>query len=166
MDLLPASPSDWILSNAMRHVAGLLGPIADRILAAIFAKDLVHVDGTGVKTLHPGEKGYHRGQFAVICNEAGSAYVYSPDKSAKHLLELFGVGKEGGYRGRIVASRGPPPDHPNLQGDRCGPGLRAGAARAGPPSRASGREYDAYGRVLSYIRHPRNGARRRTHTGR
>jgi transposase len=91
------------MSNAMRHVAGLLGPIADRILAAIFAKDLVHVDGTGVKTLHPGEKGHHRGQFAVVCNDAGTAYAYSPDKSGKHLLELFGVGQVRGYRGRIVA---------------------------------------------------------------
>ncbi len=91
------------MSNAMRYVAGLLGPIADRVLAAIFALDLVHLDGTGVKTLHPGEKGHHRGQFAVVCNDAGTAYAYSPDKAGEHLLELFGVGQAGGYRGRIVA---------------------------------------------------------------
>ena len=91
------------MSDAMRHVAGLLGPVADRIRAAVFAKDLVHVDGTGVKTLHPGEKGHHRGQFAVVCNDAGTAYAYSANKSGKHLLELFGVGQDRGYRGQIVA---------------------------------------------------------------
>jgi transposase len=91
------------MSNAMRHAAGLLRPIADRVLAGILAKNLVHVDGTGVKTLQPGEKGHHRGQFAVVCNDAGSAYVYSADKSAKHLLDLFGIGRADGYRGRIVA---------------------------------------------------------------
>lgn len=91
------------MSNAMRHAAGLLRPIYDRIIAQLLEGDLVHLDGTGVKTLHPGEKGHHRGQFAVVCNERLTAYVYSKDKSAKHLLDFFRPGQPGGYRGRIVA---------------------------------------------------------------
>ena len=91
------------MSNAMRHAAGLLTPIYDRIVATLFAGGLIHLDGTGVKTLHPGEKGHHRGQFAVVCNRALTAYFYSHDKSAKHLLDFFRVGDPDGYRGRIVA---------------------------------------------------------------
>jgi len=91
------------MSNAMRHSAGLLGVIYDRIVAAILAEGLVHLDGTGVKTLHPGKKGHHRGQFAVVCTPRLTAYLYAKDKSAKHLSNFFGVGEPGGYRGRIVA---------------------------------------------------------------
>jgi transposase len=91
------------MSNVMRHAAGLLTPIYDRIVAALFASGLVHLDGTGVKTLQPGEKGSHRGQFTVICNSALTAYCYSPDKSAHHVVGFFGVNTKDGYRGDIVA---------------------------------------------------------------
>ena len=91
------------MSNVMRHAAGLLRPIYDRIIAALLGDSLLHLDGTGVKTLQPGEKGHHRGQFAVVCNSKATAYVYSCDKAAKHLLDFFGVGQAGGYVGRIVA---------------------------------------------------------------
>ncbi len=36
------------MSNVMRHAAELLVPIYDRIVAALFASDLIHVDGTGI----------------------------------------------------------------------------------------------------------------------
>jgi len=91
------------MSNMMRHAAGLVTPIVDRIVAALFASDLLHVDGTGIDTKHPGESGKHRGQIAACCNDRLTAYVYSPDKAGRHLLEFFGVGKPGGYRGRLVA---------------------------------------------------------------
>ena len=91
------------MSNVMRHAAGLLVPVYDRIVAALFAGGLVHVDGTGVKALQPGEKGSHRGQFAVVCNGQLTAYLYSEDKSGKHLLNFFGVGEPDGDQGDLVA---------------------------------------------------------------
>jgi transposase len=91
------------MSNMMRHAAGLVTPIVDRIVAALFASDLLHVDGTGIDTKHPGESGKHRGQIAACCNEQLTAYIYSPDKAGRHLVEFFGVGKPDGYRGKLVA---------------------------------------------------------------
>jgi transposase len=91
------------MSNVMRHAADLLVPVYDRIVAALFAGGLVHVDGTGVKALQPGEKGSHRGQFAVVCNERLTAYLYSADKSGRHLANFFRVGQPDGYRGDMVA---------------------------------------------------------------
>lgn len=91
------------MSNIIRHTAGLVTPIVDRIVATLFTSDLLHVDGTGIDTKHPGQPGKHRGQIAVCCNEQLSAYIYSPDKAGKHLLEFFGVGKPSGYRGWLVA---------------------------------------------------------------
>ena len=91
------------MSNVMRHVADLLTPIVDRIVAALFASDVLHLDGTGIDTLHPGEPGKHRGQVAVCCNEQLTAYIYSKDKRGKHFVEFLGVGKADGYKGLLVA---------------------------------------------------------------
>ena len=91
------------MSNVMRHAANLLTPIVDRIVAELFGSDLLHLDGTGVDTLHPGQAGKHRGQIAVCCNERLSAYFYSPTKAGEHLAEFLGVGRPDGYRGLLVA---------------------------------------------------------------
>lgn len=91
------------MSNVMRHAAGLLTPVYDRIVAALFASGLVHLDGTGVKALEPGKKGSHRGQFTVVCNASFTAYLYAPDKSGHHVVDFFRVTEEDGYRGDIVA---------------------------------------------------------------
>ena len=55
------------MSNIMRHAAGLVPPIVDRIVARLCEADLLHVDGTGIDTKHPGGPGKHRGQIAVCC---------------------------------------------------------------------------------------------------
>ncbi|MEO0631446.1 MAG: IS66 family transposase, partial [Planctomycetota bacterium] len=91
------------MSNAMRHVASLLTPVVDRIVAALFDSPLLHLDGTGVDALHPGRRGKHRGQIAVCCNEQLTAYVYSPTKEGKYLRSFLGVGKPHGFRGKLVA---------------------------------------------------------------
>ena len=91
------------MSNVMKHAAHLLTPIVDRIAAALFQGDLLHLDGTGVKTLEPGEEGSHKGQFTVVCNEQLTLYVYSPDKKAQHLLDVLRPGHPQGYRGKLVA---------------------------------------------------------------
>ncbi len=91
------------MSNVMRHAANLLIPIYDRIVAALFASDLIHLDGTGIKALTPGEKGSHRGQIAVYCNEELTVYAYSEDKKGKHMRDFLRVGEARGYRGNLVA---------------------------------------------------------------
>ena len=91
------------MSNVMRHAADLLTPVVDRIVAALFASDLLHLDGTGIDALEPGQAGKHRGQVAVCCNDRLTAYIYSPDKAGRHLAEFLGVGRPDGYRGRLVA---------------------------------------------------------------
>lgn len=91
------------MSNVMRHAADLLTPIVDRIVAALFASEVLHLDGTGIDTLHPGKRGKHRGQVAVCCNEELTAYIYSKDKQGKHFVEFLGVGQDDGYKGFLVA---------------------------------------------------------------
>ncbi len=91
------------LSNVMRHTANLLLPVYDRIVAALFASDLIHVDGTGIKALTPGEAGSHRGQIAVYCNRELTVYGYSANKEGRHIANFLGVGEPNGYRGRLVA---------------------------------------------------------------
>ena len=91
------------MSNVMRHAANLLTPVYDRIVAALFASNLIHLDGTGIKALTPGEKGSHRGQIAVYCNEELTAYAYSEDKRGQHMADFLRVGELDGYRGRLVA---------------------------------------------------------------
>ncbi len=91
------------MSNVMRHAADLLVPVYDRIVAALFASDLIHLDGTGIKALTPGEKGSHRGQIAVYCNHELTVYAYSEDKKGKHMRDFLRVGKPRGYRGKLVA---------------------------------------------------------------
>lgn len=91
------------MSNVMRHAADLVTPIVDRIVARLFTSDVLHLDGTGVDALHPGEPGKHRGQIAVCCNEQLTAYLYSPTKAGKYLHAFLGVGQPGGCRGKLVA---------------------------------------------------------------
>lgn len=91
------------LSNVMRHAATLVTPIVDRIVAALFRSEVLHLDGTGIDTLHPGQAGKHRGQIAVCCNDRLTAYIYSPTKAGRHLAEFLGVGQPNGYQGRLVA---------------------------------------------------------------
>lgn len=91
------------MSNVMRHAAHLLIPVYDRIVAALFTSDLIHVDGTGIKALTPGEKGSHRGQIAVYCNEQLTVYAYSENKEGRHMHDFLRVGEPNGYRGRLVA---------------------------------------------------------------
>ena len=62
---------------------GLLAPICDRIVAALFTSDLLHLDGTGVKTLQPGEKGAQRGQFTVYCNRKLTCSEGNPIEAVK-----------------------------------------------------------------------------------
>lgn len=91
------------MSNVVRHAAELLVPVYDRIVAALFASDLIHVDGTGIKALTPGEKGSHRGQIAVYCNSEVTVYGYSKNKAGRHIRSFLRVGEPDGYRGRLVA---------------------------------------------------------------
>lgn len=91
------------MSNVMEHAANLLIPIYDRIVAALFASDLIHLDGTGIKALTPGQKGSHRGQIAVYCNQELTVYAYSEDKKGQHMRDFLRVGETGGYRGNLVA---------------------------------------------------------------
>lgn len=91
------------MSNVVRHVAELLIPIYDRIVAALFTSDLIHLDGTGIKALTPGEKGSHLGQIAVYCNAELTVYAYSENKEGHHMYSFLGVGEPNGYSGRLVA---------------------------------------------------------------
>jgi transposase len=91
------------MSNVMQHAADLLTPIVDRIVAALFSSDVLHLDGTGIDTLHPGESGKHRGQVAVCCNEQLTAYIYTKDKAGQHFVDFLGVGEADGYKGLLVA---------------------------------------------------------------
>lgn len=91
------------MSNVMRHAATLLIPVYDRIVAALFGSDLIHADGTGIKALTPGQKGSHRGQIAVYCNEVLTVYGYSENKDGEHMVRFLGVGEKGGYQGWLVA---------------------------------------------------------------
>jgi transposase len=91
------------MSNMMRLAADLLTPIVDRIVAAMFLGDLLHLDGTGIDTKHPGGPGKHRGQIAVCCNDQLTAYFYSEDKAGRHFIDFLGVGQPNGYTGRLVA---------------------------------------------------------------
>ena len=130
------------MSNVMRHTAGLLTPIVDRIVAALFSSDVLHLDGTGIDTLHPGEPGKHRGQVAVCCNEELTAYIYSEDKSGKHFVEFLGVGKDEGYKGFLVADAANNMDRLYGQGiTECGCWYHAWSkfddAQAGSPATAA-----------------------------
>jgi transposase len=91
------------MSNVMRHASTLLIPVYDRIVAALFTGDLLHLDGTGIKALTPGEKGSHRGQIAVYCNEQLTVYAYSENKEGRHLRDFLRVGEPNGFRGNLVA---------------------------------------------------------------
>lgn len=91
------------MSNVMRHASGLLIPVYDRIVAALFSSHLIHIDGTGIKALTPGEKGSHRGQIAVYCNAEVTVYGYSEDKKGGRIHDFLRVGQPGGYRGDVVA---------------------------------------------------------------
>ena len=130
------------MSNVMRHAANLLTPIVDRIVAALFASDVLHLDGTGIDTLHPGESGKHRGQVAVCCNEKLTAYIYSKDKQGKHFVEFLGVGKPDGYKGLLVADAANNMDRLYGQGiTECGCWYHAWSkfddAKAGSPATAA-----------------------------
>jgi transposase len=130
------------MSGVMRHAADLLTPIVDRIVAALFASDLLHLDGTGIDTLHPGEVGKHRGQVAVCCNEQLTAYIYSKDKAGKHFVEFLGVGKDDGYKGLLVADAANNMDRLYGQGiTECGCWYHAWSkfddAKAGSPATAA-----------------------------
>ena len=91
------------LCDAIGHVAWLLEPIYDRLVAMLFAYDLLQLDGTGIKVLQPGEKGTHRGQFAVWCNHEISVYQFTVSKHGEHLAEFLGIGGERQYVGYLVA---------------------------------------------------------------
>ena len=91
------------MSDAMGLVSDLLTVIYDRIIARLFASPLIQLDGTGMKVLQPGEKGTHRGQFVVYCNEDVTVYGYSESKHARHLREFLRVGERDEYTGLVVA---------------------------------------------------------------
>jgi transposase len=91
------------MSNAMGLVSDLLSPIYDRTVARLFARPLIQLDGTGMKVLQPGEKGTHRGQFMVYCDDELTVYGYSESKAAKHLSEFLRVGERDEYQGFVVA---------------------------------------------------------------
>ena len=94
---------DGEVDHVEHHAAALLVPVYDRIVAALFDSDPLHLDGTGIKALTPGQKGSHRGQVAAYCNEALTVYAYSKDKKGQRMLDFLRVGESDGYRGRVVA---------------------------------------------------------------
>ena len=104
------------MSNVMRYVADLVTPLVDRIVAALFLSDVLHLDGTGLDALHPGEPGKHRGQIAVCCNEQLTVYLYSPTKEGRHLRSFLGVGQPRWVPGQVGGRRR----------EQHGPALRPG----------------------------------------
>ena len=131
------------LSNVMRHAAELLVPVYDRIVAALFASNVLHLDGTGIKALTPGEKGSHRGQIAVYCNTELTVYAYSENKKGVHMADFLRVGQPNGYRGWLVADAANNMDRLYQDGtiQECGCWYHAwdkfDAAAAGAPATAA-----------------------------
>jgi len=131
------------LSNVMRHAAELLVPVYDRIVATLFASNLIHLDGTGIKALTPGEKGSHRGQIAVYCNAELTVYAYSENKKGVHMADFLRVGQPNGYRGWLVADAANNMDRLYQDGtiQECGCWYHAwdkfDAAAAGAPTTAA-----------------------------
>lgn len=91
------------LCDAMGHIATLLEPVHEGILDDIFAEGLVHLDGTGVKVLMPGEIGSYRGQFTVLSNNRGTAYFFSKTKEGEHIASFLRMGTDRAYKGDLVA---------------------------------------------------------------
>ena len=91
------------LCDAMGHIATLLEPVHEGILDDIFAEELVHLDGTGVKVLTPGEPGSYRGQFTVLSNNRGTAYFFSETKKGEHIASFLRIGTDRAYKGHLVA---------------------------------------------------------------
>lgn len=91
------------MCDAMGHIANLVDPVCDRILDDLFASGLLHLDGTGVKVLMPGERGSYRGQFTVISNAEATAYFFSETKGGEHLVDFLRVGTDRAYKGFLVA---------------------------------------------------------------
>ena len=91
------------LSDAFAKIAWLLEPVFDRLVAMLFAHDLVHADGTGMKVLEPGNKGTHRGQFVIWCNHEISVYQYTPSKHAELIADFLKVDGKWRYVGHLVA---------------------------------------------------------------
>jgi transposase len=91
------------MCDAMGHVANLLDPVCDRIIDDLFASGLLHLDGTGVKVLMPGEPGSYRGQFTVLSNAEATAYFFSETKAGEHIAGFLRVGTPRAYRGYLVA---------------------------------------------------------------
>jgi transposase len=91
------------LCGVMVQIALLLTPIYDRIVAALFESRLMHADGTGLKVLEPGQKGTHRGQFVVYCNDRLTVYGFAPSKHGKHITKFLRIGKRDQFVGKLVA---------------------------------------------------------------
>mgnify|MGYP001591228983 CR=1 FL=1 len=91
------------LCDAMGHIALLLEPIRDQIMDELFASGLVHLDGTGIKVLVPGEKGSYTGQFTVLSNAQAATYHFTSTKEGEHLADLLRIGTDRAFRGYLVA---------------------------------------------------------------
>lgn len=91
------------MCDAMGHIANLVDPLCDALVDEAFASGLLHLDGTGVKVLYPGEKGSYRGQFTVLSNDDVTAYFFSETKGGEHLTEFLRLGTKRAYKGYLVA---------------------------------------------------------------
>ena len=91
------------LADAFAKIAWLLEPVFDRLVAMLFAHDLIHADGTGMKVLEPGNKGTHRGQFMIWCNHEISVYQYTTSKHAEPIADFLKVNGKWRYVGHLVA---------------------------------------------------------------
>jgi hypothetical protein len=65
--------------------------------------ELVHLDGTGIKVLVPGEKGSYTSQFTVPSNADAVAYHFTSTKEGEHLADLLRIGTDLAFRGYLVA---------------------------------------------------------------
>jgi hypothetical protein len=90
------------LSDAIGHVADLLVPIHDRIVASLLVGPVLHLDGTGLTVLTPGRKGQYRGQIAVYCNDEATAYQFTPSKHGHFFAEFLKLDTPQAFRGRLV----------------------------------------------------------------
>jgi hypothetical protein len=77
-------------------------PIYDRIVAALLASSVLHLDGTGLTVLTPGKKGQYRGQIAVYCNEEATAYQFTTSKHGHFFAEFLKLDEAHAFRGNLV----------------------------------------------------------------
>lgn len=101
--LLGVEFSSGTMSDAMRHISGLVGPVNDAVKDELFARHLMWFDGSGIKVLQPGEKGKHLGQITVYSDAEAAVYDYTPTKHGSHAAAFLRVGQEDAFEGYLHA---------------------------------------------------------------